>query len=240
VWVSKMSLDVNIFRQFVRKVIPDLTDDEVLYAYIQARRKYYPELNSHDPVIDRTLIRDNDFEAMVHKMHRLRAISNTARDRKTGKIIPEYALTIYIDINPKSIDKGFTSFVSEFMNKQYAYRLDRGDKLVYKNPDIMLMANIHKSYSRKPYMIIDVDDKEITPDVIDCIEGGIVWVSETQGGHHIIIKNDNNDATNSFIEIRKRWSSLIRDKTIEFKRNCTTPVPGSFQNSFLVKEWDEI
>lgn len=154
-----MSLIVNqpVLEKFFLDVVPSLQNDEVLIYFVFARKKYCPEIRNHHQMVHRSTFSNTDLSYILAK---LKGVSTRYYDFDTGKKYKEECLSLYIDLHPKSTVKAYS---------QFNLRMSRLQLEILQNPDARnnfrslrnhLMSEIHKADSRKPFIIMDVDEKD--------------------------------------------------------------------------------
>lgn len=224
------------------KNIPCLFDDEVYIALLFARRKYYESLSRPSIPLNKCIIKKDPcvfVEYAINKIFRASIIEFNGIPLyfDKDKPIPIEACSIYIDLNPKSIIKGFVKFNKEMIELIYEamkqaitqYEVLESTYEKIKGINTMLYSAIHRSNNRKEkYLIIDIDakDEKLLKKIIEDISP--MWITETRGGYHIIVSN--RSITKNVYEI------LNREEHVEIK-NAMTPIPGTLQGGFKVREY---
>jgi hypothetical protein len=140
---------------------------------------------------------------------------------------PEDSYVTYIDLNPKSLIKAFGELVK--------YGID----LITQNQTDALKgigrewyACCHRNNSRKLFVLIDVDVKreEILNDIIKKLGSNILYIAETHGGFHFIVRKNKESSKIIYEQIQPSYPY-----TIEVKKEVQTPIPGTMQGGFEVK-----
>ncbi|TXT58567.1 MAG: hypothetical protein BAJALOKI1v1_1610005 [Promethearchaeota archaeon] len=222
--------NINSVKKFISKMVPELKDDEVLIYFVFVRKKYCPEVKNHHQMVFRNILRDNSVEYILHK---IKKIPDEFIDYKTNISYKKNCYSTYIDLIPKSTLKAFIKFQKEMTDLMYQSFKNKELLSEFSKIKAKLLSNIHKSSSRKPYIMIDIDTKE--EDIIDNVLEKIVdrpeWISETRGGYHLIYKKTSETC-------KVIYTELITDKSfkevIEVKSEVMTPIPGLLQGGFLV------
>jgi hypothetical protein len=237
-------------RKFIEKVLLQLENDEVYLAVLTTRKKYCSTISESMEVVKREIIRNNDTNKTIRKLKRMSIVEGIYTDNK-GNDIPVEAFALYILPEPRSMIKGYIDF-TESINKWNLENLKSKNKNLelYKKLDIKLFSSIHKSKSKSNYFIIDIDRKdesllnyilniiknnERIDDTFECGNyckvSNVSWISETNGGYHVILNR--NDVTGK--AIHEIMMKNIPD--VEFRKETMTPVVGSSQGGFVVKEY---
>jgi hypothetical protein len=109
-----------------------------------------------------------------------------------------------------------------------------------RNIEPLLFSKIHKNnFNRKPYKIVDIDDKGIYERVRNSLgyyEIPITWITETHGGYHIIVTTGEHMERfyKSFVPL---MASDFGNK-VEILDSTQTPVCGTYQGGFLTRPVD--
>lgn len=161
----------------------------------------------------------------------------------TDDRIPRDAFALYLDLSPKSSLKAFPRFVAEFSKKQYEFFSQQAEHLgrSLRRPDLMLYSALVQSPAFKPYILVDVDEKNelLLREVLDHLhlndEVDITnwWVTETHGGYHILVPNAKGSPLMKHINTSADLKVLVKQRRIELKTNqVMTVVPGTLQGGF--------
>lgn len=217
-------------REFVNLIFLPLKDDEVFIYMILARKKYNP-IVSNECLFHRDLLEKNDPDYIVKKIKKNCLMDNTFTDPKTNAIIPIDSFVVYVDLSPKSVLKAYGSFVKRFNDLIY-----QSIKNILYLPEVtkiksILLSEIHKSDSYKPYILVDVDKKDVSFLLKIKERLKIKWISETRGGYHILIENNRENGRIVHME----FSHI---PNIEIKKEVMTPLPGTLQGGFEVKKYE--
>jgi len=248
-------------KRFIEKVLQPLKNDEVYITVLTARKKYCPTISSSMEVVTRDIIRNNDTNKILRKLKKMSIVEGLYTD-KNEDIIPNEAFALYILPEPRSMLKAYNEFTKNINEWNYENlvksNIVEGANLeLYRKLDLKLFSSIHKSKSKSKYFIIDIDKKDETllNNTLDRIKMGdlskdlgsslqwqhpsiesISWISETRGGWHIILNR--NEMTGKFIhELQTKYSYLLKDSEVEIRKETMTPVVGTSQGGFVVKEY---
>jgi hypothetical protein len=234
-----MIYNEKLTRDFIETVLRPLENDEVYLLLLGARKKYCETLSRSQEILNRTIIRNNEVNSIINKINRMMCFNNYYIDKKTNEKIPSEAFVCYITINSNSTLKAYINFVNEMNNLMYGIIKNKNedsydDLYLFRKIDIKLFSSIHKSWSKKYYVIVDIDkkDDDILENVIDLLGENVKWVSETRGGYHVIV--DKNKTSGKIIH-----TDLVNceySNQIEILKNAMTPVPGTMQGGFEVKK----
>jgi len=247
---ENLLVDEEELHKFVDKVVPRLSGDEVLTAILAARRKYSPVITRSEELVAYAILKNSSYSYLERRLKRLGYVNGLYVDYKRTPpvIIPPEAFVMYIDLHPKSTLKACHKLVSELWNDVLSVVSNPEAKAKFVNTDRHWFSAVCRSQSRKPYYLIDVDEKngEALDELRELLEKDIIWISETRGGYHIIANNENPEVRifckNGELHIsteRKKWEKLeLRNKAIiEVQyHQCQTPIPGSLQGGWLVRE----
>lgn len=223
--------DEQYVAEFAEAVLPELKKDEVLLLYMAARKKYGGVSRSHE-LLSRKILKDTSPGYFLSKVKQLADVGGIYSDKATGEILPARSLAVYVDIMPKSTMNAFKTFNNDMLVWLYEnLHSSSFDQTLFRHMDRKLFSAIHRSNSRKPYWIIDLDkdDYDLCMGIVSGYEKeDIVWISKTHGGYHIIVKRNNNSA--------RMIRTLLEDNMyVVDVGHEATPVPGTYQGGAKVK-----
>lgn len=224
--------DIEEIKDFAKKILMKLEDDEVYILLLSTRKKYCPvELYRSEEVLGRELIRQNDLDKIIRKVKKITCVSEVYADRNTLKDVNLNCMAVYVLLDPRSTLKGYGEFIED-INK-WIYESFKGESKnleLYRRIDIKLFSAIHKNRSRGLYIVVDIDKKDetILDKITDLLNDNIRWVSETHGGYHVIVEK--NDDTGTII-----YKNIIGMEYVEVLKDPMTPMPGTLQGGFQVK-----
>ena len=224
-------VDTEALCRFFDKVIPDLKENECLLLLLSARKKYHPEIARSEEILRREVIREKNWCSFYRKVKRMSYVDRIYTD-KNGNEIPEGALAMFIVLNPKDVLKAWNTLQKEMVDLLFQYAKGDPNALKqFKRIDIRWFSALHRSSSRKKYWLIDIDrkDEDLLNFVVEKLE--YIWISETRGGYHVIVPA--NDVTAKTI-FRDRVLENVKD--IEIHKEAMTPLPGTMQGGFVVRE----
>ena len=222
-------------KNFLSRCGPLLKEDEVLIYFVFVRKKYCPEVKNHHQMVFRDIIRNGNIEGIIN---RIKNIPNIFLNYDTLKSYNPECYSLYLDLNPKSCLKAYMLFTKQMNDLLYQAIKDPYRKYEFNMIKKKLMSSIHKSNSRQPYILVDIDIKDIEfmKNIISDIEEKPVWISETHGGYHLIYNKTSRVCKYLYQEIRVNLQKHIKDKTIEIQSEVMTPLPGILQGGHEVKE----
>jgi hypothetical protein len=207
--------------------LPDLTEGEVFYLSLFARRKYAEDFKDEGQ-LSRFIATKQDLKEKILRLES--PIGSFIRDNKP---VPQEALALYIGINPRSLAKA---------NKDLAIELvtNLADGKQDFNPISIATSAVHRATSRKILIDFDYDwlkntlqeDVSVrTNSFINLIksilpENGFK-ILRTHGGFHVLANIDQ-------VKNAKDWHQrLSAIPTCDVKgTNTLTPVPGCTQGNF--------
>lgn len=223
-----MRINLEETKLFLQELLPELQNDEVFIYFVFARKKYCPHVKNHHQMLYRNIFKDNNIELMARKLELLRDFF----DYDTLRIYNENCLATYIDLHPKSTLNAYIKF-QNVMNTYIKRECDHFNFTRIKNK---LMSSIHKSTSRKPYIMIDIDtlDESVLNKVLNEIPEEPKWVTQTRGGFHAIYNKNTRVCKVIYTNLIKNGS--LKDE-IEIKSNVMTPIVGTFQGGKRVKKF---
>jgi len=240
---KSLLVDENATKEFIGEVVPDLVDDEVLMLLLFARKKYHKSVTD-EWMLFRDIVRSSDEEVIMRKIRRNAFFSDDYTDFKTGAPMPMEAFVFYIDLFPKSMYKAHIKYMKECAD--IIYRIIKGGNNLSETKKFKtkFYSNIQKSNSYKPYIILDVDEKseDLLETLLNIVNHKYIWISETRGGYHIILKKTKDLSKILYTAIIKenRNNPNSAFSEVEIKGNVgMTAIPGTMQGGFVVKRWNK-
>jgi hypothetical protein len=223
------------FIRFARAVLQKPETDEVLVAFLAARRKYSPEIPRNLEVVAREILKDVNRDYLLQKIRKLATVGFYS---DMGKVLPTSCFALYIDVNPKSTMKAAALFGREAMDQMRTLAVSETKAYgFFRNIDARLFSAMQRSGSKNhPYWCVDIDIKE--PSTVSAASDhigaeNIVWTSETHGGYHLLVRKNGETGRKLFAE---PLPPHLADK-IEVKKTAATPIPGTLQGGHLVRRF---
>ncbi|MFW6243411.1 MAG: hypothetical protein ACOC2W_04560, partial [bacterium] len=142
-----------------------------------------------------------------------------------GNYIPEEALALYINPNPRSFEKAAKNSLIELAKKIT-------EPYNGYNPHQLVLSNIQRSSSKKRYMDFDFDGVDYEY-LYNNIKGNVnmdcIHFLRTRGGYHILVEMDKIDS-----KFKKTWyNSIKRINGSDVCGDNLIPVVGCTQGGFV-------
>lgn len=163
---------------------------------------------------------------------------------KSGDIIPDSAIAIYITINPRCLRKATVEGI-RCLAANIGKDLDGGMKTTCLNPHSEILSVIHRAKSRSCFVDFDIDHgegdnkssmslDEIKKKTIDIVGKEAPTFLVTRGGVHVLVQ------PKLVVSDTKNWHPIIC-KTLSCDQigDLMIPIPGCNQGGFtpyLVRE----
>jgi hypothetical protein len=245
-----MIYDIEEIKKFQKLFLDNQGINESAIIYISARKKYDNSIKNIG-LMNRTILTKDDEDLSDHLLNNI----NKEFYDDDGKIINKNALAIYMSINPRDTRTGAADLAKYII-----------DALLKNNTDLHLIPSkfrtiVQKSISKKLYTVLDVDTKNIYPDVINILNKYDIkpyCIIETRGGYHITLnhKDLGNLRYNTICECSKKvrckhimtfgeylhkimvtWKNDDdpNKAAVECAKDPYSPIPGTLQGGFPVK-----
>ena len=239
----------DALKKFWDDMVEPLEDDQVYVVLGVVRKKYCDNetvVTRSEEALFKHIVADYDFERFYRLLRKCEVDEECYVDRNSGKPIPSSAMAFYIDLTPKSAQKALTGFVKEVLDDFIAVRTDESRLVRLRRMETHIFSHVSKHNARRPgYKVIDVDIKD---DIVLGIVLGILnddgmpieRITETRGGYHIFVPVGGH--LKQFYEHGGTRGKLMdlngeKDKAVvEINKQCQTPIVGTYQGGFLVKE----
>jgi hypothetical protein len=218
----KVIADESLLEKFI-SWLPDLKPSETYYVCLFARSKYCADgslLSSDKQQLKRfTSLKKN----LVEKIKQLECEAGSYRSK--GKEIPQEALALYINPNPRCFEKAAKNSLikfAELITQPYnGY-----------NPHQEVMSEIQKACSRKIYFDIDFDNVEpsaMLPELKKFVNEECIHILKTRGGFHLLL-----ELSKLSKEFEKTWyKNIIALEGVDVRGDNLMPVPGCVQGNFI-------
>jgi hypothetical protein len=205
--------------------LPELRPHEMYYIVLLARNKYCGELThikSDREQLKRLLVTK---ETLLDKLRQMECPLGSYKQKDTE--IPQEALAVYINPNPRDLIKGAKETLKELVDKVV------GPDQIY-NAQSIAMTNIHRSKSRTMFAHFDYDHIELQKWMDDMIDKYInveaLTIIKTRGGFHVLV-----DSTKVDDKYASGWYSMMTVMDLGYivpTGDMIMPIPGCTQGGY--------
>jgi hypothetical protein len=206
--------------------LPELDGEETYYLCLFARNKYCREVKhiSSDKAQLKRFVTNK--ERMFNKIKQLEVEVGEYYQYRNGirTDIPQEALALYINPNPRSMRKAIISSIKKLLDIYET--ATEGYNIVQE-----VLSQVQKAKSRNVVYNVDFDiDKSRFQEVKDLVTtfGINGWWIETRGGYHYLV--------DLLTTEEKNWyQKFIQIEGVEMIKDTMLPVPGTYQGGFTPK-----
>lgn len=216
----KLIKDEEKFKQFI-DWLPELKHGETYFLCLLARKKYAPNSEIKSEVMLKRLTSDKQY--LYSKVKQLECELGSYTDN--GLPIPEEALALYININPRNFVKATQNTLKVLMENLI-------NSTAEQNPQSVVLTAIQSSASPKRYADFDFDNvsEEGFIDKLDSskINKEALTLLKTRGGFHLLVNLELIG-----VKCKKTWYQYLSSlEGADAKGDNLTPIPGCTQGNF--------
>ena len=200
--------------------LPALEKNETYYICLFARNKYCKEIKADKAQLKRFT---STKEFLLEKIKQLECVIGSYKQQHQS--IPQEALALYINPNPRSLEKATKNALvkfAELITKEYTGY----------NPHQEVMSEIQKTHSRKIFFDLDFDNVEVdlvVRQVKECINMDCVNILKTKNGFHLLIELSKLDK-----RFEKTWyNEICAIEGCDVRGDNLIPVVGCTQGEFV-------
>jgi hypothetical protein len=215
--------DADLLREFIAW-LPDLGKDETFYVSLLARNKYSrnePRIGADKAQLKRFT---SDKAFLFDKIKQLECEIGAYRQK--GEIIPQETLALYINPNPRSLEKAAKATLirlAELITKPYSDY----------NPQQEAMSEIQKAVGQKKYFDFDFDNVDMDSTLAEVqkhINRDALHIVRTRGGFHVLVELQKIEKG----EFARSWYQNISAlEGCDVRGDNMLPVVGCTQGEFV-------
>ena len=214
--------------------LPDLQIHETYYVILFARKKYCQDIKSIKS--DKAQLKrfTSNKEILLQKLEQLECPIGAYR-QKGDIVVPQEALAVYINPNPRNIEKAARNSLiklAHLCTKPYQGY----------NPHQEVMSEIQKTKGKTRFVNFDFDfnSNKYFYHLMDWIRDRTGWDSgintfiRTRGGCHVLVRPDKIREISEYSTIKSTWYNNIRkNQYCESFGDMMIPIPGCTQGNFV-------
>ena len=214
--------DEQKLRHFIGDFLPELKTGQTFYVSLFARKKYAPNSNLKS---DKSQLKrfTSSKDLLFAKIKQLEC-SYGAYSTEDGQPIPQEALALYINPNPRDLEKAAKNslkLLADLITKPYSgYNIHQE-----------VMSEIQKSSSDKVYFDFDfdfVEPNEVLTQIEPFINLDAITIVKTKGGFHLLVKHGRVHK-----DFKKSWYKAISGVSgCDIRGDNLLPVIGCTQGDF--------
>jgi len=202
--------------------LPDLKEHEKFYGCLFGRKKYCPELITHQKDKAQIVRFITTKERMFEKIQQLEVPKGGYKFK--GIDVPQEALVLYVNPSPRNMLKATWKVVHKILES-----LEQGDISVQAHNKAVSVIQNTKSYTYASHF--DLDQKPFDfNNLFQFVNREAVKIIETRGGYHFLI-----DSKKVNKEFRNTWYKNIESLGCDKAGDQLLPVPGGYQGGFIPK-----